>query len=50
MAEGQGSKAIAAALTAEGYRTRRGTPWSHVQVLRIIARPKLAHVGPRSDR
>jgi hypothetical protein len=38
MAEGQGSKAIAAALTSEGYRTRRGQPWDHFQARRVIAR------------
>jgi hypothetical protein len=42
MAEGQGSKAMAAALTSEGYRTRRSKPWNHVQVLRVIARLGLA--------
>lgn len=37
-ADGLSARAIAERLNAEGHTTRRGKPWSHVQVMRVLAR------------
>jgi DNA invertase Pin-like site-specific DNA recombinase len=46
-AEGLTLAQIAAKLNAEGHTTRRGCPWNHVQVLRVLQRGRTTPSGPQ---